>query len=57
MGMNFKVDKPTTRIQTEIGPRIDRDFITDEVHQLRSIAPKKKRLIGVTEYEGLIFRK
>lgn len=57
LGINFKADQPTRKLQTDIGPRIDGDFITDKVSNLRTIAPLKKRLIGVSEYEGLLFRK
>jgi carboxylesterase 2 len=51
----LKIDlEPVNDISTEIGPRLDGHFFPKPLSELRKEAPKKKRLVGTCEYEGLI---
>ncbi|VDM23718.1 unnamed protein product [Toxocara canis] len=43
--------------RTEIGPRIDGDFLSRSPSELRVDAPKKPTLVGTCQYEGLMFCK
>uniref|UniRef100_A0A914BZG4 Carboxylesterase type B domain-containing protein n=1 Tax=Acrobeloides nanus TaxID=290746 RepID=A0A914BZG4_9BILA len=42
------------KMQTTIGPRIDGDFLPKTPIELRKEAPKKKRLTGICEAEGIL---
>jgi len=46
---------PASKMKTAIGPRIDGKFLPKPLAELRAEAPKKKRLIGLCQHEGLIF--
>ncbi|KAK0418196.1 hypothetical protein QR680_013427 [Steinernema hermaphroditum] len=49
-------NQSTTKIQTEIGPRLDGDFFPKSLIELRKEAPQKNRLIGTCEFEGIILQ-
>lgn len=51
---SFDLNPTFKSVKTVMAPRIGLDFFPKSIDELRAEAPKKKRLIGVSEYEGLI---
>lgn len=49
--------KLSYNMKTPIAPRIGSEFLPKSLDELKAEAPKKQRLIGVCEYEALIFSK
>ncbi|VDK75547.1 unnamed protein product [Anisakis simplex] len=47
----------TRTIKTEIGPRVDGNFLPKHPREMRLEAPIKPTLVGTCQYEGLLFRK
>lgn len=43
------------KMETPVAPRTGSEFLPKSIKELQAEAPKKKRLIGVCEYEALIF--
>lgn len=54
LGTGLSADTTGGKMQTEIGPRLDGDFLPKVPFELRKEAPKKKRLIGICEAEGIL---
>lgn len=57
LATTLEIIPPTKSIKIHITPCIDGQFLPKPIKELRKIAPKKKRLIGVCKDEGLFICK